>query len=696
MDTDGSFSESPTLALLQPDDAVGTGLVVSEEAWLGFRATVSAVLLLELLLGVGGNLTVLVLYCGHCSLLESVSHAVTLSLHTLDLLLCLLCLPATAMLLLLGGGSSPHHVLLCCLHESAATFASVGTALNLLLISLDRYDISVRPANRLLTPRRAAFLLTAVWVVSLTLPVLPFVEAGLGSGPTDSVPVNSNSTLLCSQLQGSLQAHLFLQAPIFLCSLVVMLFTYSRILQALRIRIGHPARAQRGATQLVQRRWQRRKKSSRSPDPVTKTVSVSPPPLSTGPLVASDTITTITMNTETNTPSLNTPLSPPSTEATVTTPFALSPNIGLSLAAAPLNPLPPLSTIATPSNHNPNVSTINTPLPPTISTISIQLNSNPTTPTITTNLNPNSNTSTVSRPLTPNPHTSTVSFPQNTNRIISTISIPLNSNPTLTTSDICFPENPNPTAPTITTNLHPNTSTSTISFPLNPNPTISTIFVSPNPSPSSSTTTIPPSASHNPASSILTIPPNPSPSMSTITTPLKHTVSSTALPINPSPTIPTTLLSPTATPAPASVGVGASVSAILALRRAVRRHRDRRERQKRVFRMSVIIVLSFLLCWAPLSVTPLLHLAIGPSDWLERLRVCFLVLAYWTVVLHPLLYAFTRQKLRKVLHTRLRRLRNNNNNNTHTMAKVKQRNRRKHRADCSDATDRCLMEAVRE
>ncbi|XP_060774478.1 G-protein coupled receptor 22 [Neoarius graeffei] len=519
METDGSFSEGPTLTLLQSNDGVGAGLVKPEEAWLGFRATVSAVLLLELLLGVGGNLTVLVLYCGHCSLLESVSHAVTLSLHMLDLLLCLLCLPITAILLLLGGASSPHHVLLCCLHESAATFASVGTALNLLLISLDRYDISVRPANRLLTQRRAAFLLAGVWVVSLTLPVLPFVEAGLGSGATHGSPVYSNSTLMCSQLVGTLQAHLFLQAPIFLCSLAVMLFTYSRILQALRIRIGHPARAQRGTTRLVRRPWQHRKRSAKSPDHMTKTVSVSPPPLSTGPLVASDTITTVTMNTETNTPSVSTPRSPtPTTATTATTPFTLTPNVGF-------------------------------------------------------------------------------------------------------------------------------------------------------------------------------IPLNPSPSISTITTPLKHTTSSTALPCNPSPTISTTPLSPSAPHAPPSVGVGASVSAILALRRAVRRHRDRRERQKRVFRMSVIIVLSFLLCWAPLSITPLLHLAIGPSDWLERLRVCFLVLAYWTVVLHPLLYAFTRQKLRKVLHTRLHRLRNNN---THTTGRIKQRNRRKHRADCSDTTDRCLMEAVRE
>uniref|UniRef100_A0A672SQM7 G-protein coupled receptors family 1 profile domain-containing protein n=1 Tax=Sinocyclocheilus grahami TaxID=75366 RepID=A0A672SQM7_SINGR len=398
----------PIIDLSIIQHSVGAGLAQQEGSWLGFRATVSAVLLLELLLGVGGNMTVLVLYCGHCSLLESVSHAVTLSLHTLDLLLCLLCLPITATLLILGGASVPHHALLCCLHESAASFASVGTALNLLLISLDRYDISVRPANRLLTPRRATILLVGVWAVSLAVPLLPFVEAGFVSGQGAGVFVHSNSTVLCSEWGGTLQAHLLLQVPVFLCSLAVMLFTYSRILQALRIRIGR----------------------------------------------------------------------------------------------------------------------------------------------------------------TPRPH-------RDSKRPVHL----------------------------------------------------------------------------------------------------------------------TTQLSPTPVQGPPSMGVGASVSAILALRRAVRRHRDRRERQRRVFRMSVIIILSFLLCWAPLSIMPLLMLAIGPSDWLERLRLCFLVLAYWTVVLHPLLYAFTRQKLRKVLHTRLRRLRPQN---TQTPIRANTRIRRKHRADCSDATDRCLTEAVRE
>ncbi|XP_051996428.1 G-protein coupled receptor 22 [Xyrauchen texanus] len=517
METDGSFTEGHGLSLFQAEDSVGAGLTQQEGTWLGFRATVSAVLLLELLLGVGGNLTVLVLYCGHCSLLESVSHAVTLSLHTLDLLLCLLCLPITATLLILGGASVPHHVLLCCLHESAASFASVGTALNLLLISLDRYDISVRPANRLLTPRRATILLVGVWVVSLAVPILPFVEAGFVSVQGEGVFMHSNSTVLCSEWGGTLQAHLLLQVPVFLCSLAVMLFTYSRILQALRIRIGRTSRPHRDKKRPAHRLWLRQKRSTRSPDHTTRNTPISPTPFSTGPLIASDTVTTVTINTETNT----TPLSPTPTVSVITSP--LSPMPTASMVTAPLSPTASMSVLTSP---------------------------------------------------TP--------------------------------------------------------ATSSVTMTLSPTPTVSTL---------------------------------------------------------------TTQLSPAPVHGPPSMGVGASVSAILALRRAVRRHRDRRERQRRVFRMSVIIILSYLLCWAPLSIMPLLMLAIGPSDWLERLRLCFLVLAYWTVVLHPLLYAFTRQKLRKVLHTRLRKLRPQN---TQTRVHTNSRIRRKYRTDCSDATDRCLTEAVRE
>uniref|UniRef100_A0A3Q2QDY3 Probable G-protein coupled receptor 22 n=1 Tax=Fundulus heteroclitus TaxID=8078 RepID=A0A3Q2QDY3_FUNHE len=409
----------------------GGGDAGAEEGWntpypVGFQVSLTTVLVLELVLGFSSNLTVLVLYCAQSNLVDSVSNLVTVNLHVLDILVCVLCLPLTVAVILVPANESGLSSLatLCCFHEACVTFTSVATAVNVLVISLDRYDISVRPASRLLTPRRAALLLAAVWVVSLSNDS----ELTTGHTPIFSSFFPSLLTLLCVGGQGyytgmAMYYHLLLQVPCFFIAVAVMLFTYSRILQALNIRIGsHMMR------------------NTRSKD--------------------------------------------------------------------------------------------------------------------------------------------------STCRIRS------------------------------------------------------------------------------------------------------RTHASTPLPAS-------------------SVGVQASVSAIIALRRAVRRHRDRRERQRRVLKMSLIIISTFLGCWAPLSAVNVLILCMGPSDGLVELRLCFLAMAYGTTIFHPLLYAFTRQKLRRALKTRVKK-------RVVSLLQVDpapsggtvihnswvegggQRKGRKSRVEASDGTDRCLTEAVRE
>lgn len=105
----------------------------------------------------------------------------------------------------------------------------------------------------------------------------------------------------------------------------------------------------------------------------------------------------------------------------------------------------------------------------------------------------------------------------------------------------------------------------------------------------------------------------------------------------------------------APLGMRASVSVIIALRRAMKRHRERRERQKRVFKMSLLIISTFLLCWTPITVLNTIIFSTGPSDFTVRLRLGFLVMAYGTTIFHPLLYAFTRQKFQKVLKSKMKK-----------------------------------------
>ncbi|MEQ2184526.1 hypothetical protein GOODEAATRI_008852 [Goodea atripinnis] len=553
--------------LLETSDGQGVGLldgggeVGVEEGWntpypVGFQVSLTTILVLELVLGFSSNLTVLVLYCAQSNLVDSVSNLVTVNLHVLDILVCVLCLPLTVAVILVPANDSGLSSLatLCCFHEACVTFTSVATAVNVLVISLDRYDISVRPASRLLTPRRAALLLAAVWAVSLAVFFLPFLEGDFFSLSTEDTedelerqsndselttahtpifssfspsllpptlpssashhlpPVWQNRTLLCVGGQGyytgmAMYYHLLLQVPCFFIAVAVMLFTYSRILQALNIRIGsHMMRNKRSkdSTCRIRCRRQRRKELSLPTEAVSSNQNQN---LSHPPLIPSAT---------------HTPTSPP-----------------------PLSSMPPGM-----SDSGATVTTVSTAA---------------TTPIATT-------------PATP-------------------------ASPT------------------------------------------------------------PPSA---PA----------------------RTHASTPLPAS-------------------SMGVQASVSAIIALRRAVRRHRDRRERQRRVLKMSLIIISTFLGCWAPLSAVNILILCMGPSDGLVELRLCFLAMAYGTTIFHPLLYAFTRQKLRRALKTRVKK-------RVVSLLQVDpapsggtvihnswvegggQRKGRKSRVEASDGTDRCLTEAVRE
>ncbi|XP_013989115.1 G-protein coupled receptor 22-like [Salmo salar] len=429
-------------------EEVSGGSVSSSTAWympypLGFQVSLTAFLMLELVLGFSSNLIVLVLYCSQSNLVDSVSNMVTVNLHVLDVMLCVLCLPLTLVVVLLPPG--PNLALLCCFHEACVTFASFATAINVLVISVDRYDISVRPANRLLTPQRAGLLLAAVWATSLAVFFIPFLEVEFLTGGAESGQHSStsspdttlalvwrNRTMLCVGGQGyhtglAMYYHLLLQVPIFFITVAVMLFTYSRILRALNIRIGsHIKKSQRfRAPSCRGHRKRQKQKAGRGVIEGGEQCTDTAKHLSHPPLIPSPTAT-----------------SPP------------------ALSSAPL---------------------------------------------------------------------------------VSS----------------------------------------------------------------------------------------------------EGTVAAAAAP---APAAPVT--GPT---------VQASVSAIIALRRAVRRHRDRRERQRRVFRMSLLIVSTFLGCWAPLSVANVLILGLGPSDTLVSLRLWFLALAYGTTISHPLLYAFTRQKVRLALRAKVKK-----------------------------------------
>ncbi|XP_067345957.1 G-protein coupled receptor 22-like isoform X2 [Channa argus] len=322
------------------------------------------------------------------NLISSVSNIITMNLHVVDVLVCVCCIPLTAVVVLRPLEADT--AIISCFHEACVSFASVTTAANVLAITVDRYDISVRPANRVLTMSRAVALLGSIWAISFFSFLVPFMEvgffinSGLDFANQTEVATVAHTNEYYTEL--GLYYHLLAQIPIFFFTAAVMLVTYYKILQALNIRIGTR----------FQHNLPKKKKKSK------------------------------------NTISLSTATHADSTDAS-----------------------------------------------------------------------------------------------QSSTGIRSGGNAPL--------------------------------------------------------------------------------------------------------------------------------GIRASVSVIIALRRAVKRHRERRERQKRVFRMSLLIISTFLLCWTPITVLNTIILSTGLSDVTARLRLGFLVMAYGTTIFHPLLYAFTRQKFQKVLKSKMKK-----------------------------------------
>ncbi|XP_037619003.1 G-protein coupled receptor 22-like isoform X2 [Sebastes umbrosus] len=353
---------------------------------ISFQVSLTGFLLLEIVLGLSSNITVLVLYCMKQNLISSVSNIITMNLHVVDVLVCVCCIPLTAAVVLLPLEADT--AMVCCFHEACVSFASVATASTVLAITVDRYDISVRPANRVLTMGRAVALLGSIWALSFFSFLVPFMEVGFfissGSELVNQTVVVTHTNEYYTEL--GLYYHLLAQIPIFFFTAVVMLVTYYKILQALNIRIGTR----------FQHNLPKKKQKSK------------------------------------NTISLSTATQAESTDASQ-------------------------------------------------SSTGVRAGGN------------------------------------------------------------------------------------------------------------------------------------------------------------------------------ATLGMRASVSVIIALRRAVKRHRERRERQKRVFRMSLLIISTFLLCWTPITVLNTIILSTGPSDLTVRLRLGFLVMAYGTTIFHPLLYAFTRQKFQKVLKSKMKK-----------------------------------------
>ncbi|XP_015259552.1 PREDICTED: probable G-protein coupled receptor 22 isoform X1 [Cyprinodon variegatus] len=244
MHTAAELSSGATMSNMTVQDSPDLyelDLTSSEDVYpIGFQVSLTSFLVLEIVLGLSSNLMVLVLYCMKQNLISSVSNVITMNLHVVDVLVCVGCIPLTSVVILLPQEAGT--ALISCFHEACVSFASVATAANVLAITVDRYDISVRPANRVLTMGRAVALLGSIWGLSLFSFLVPFMEVSFFVGPGSHLVNQTDSATVLDESgpysELGLYYHLLAQIPIFFFTAVVMLVTYYKILQALNIRIG--------------------------------------------------------------------------------------------------------------------------------------------------------------------------------------------------------------------------------------------------------------------------------------------------------------------------------------------------------------------------------------------------------------------------------------------------------------------------
>ncbi|XP_013403243.1 probable G-protein coupled receptor 22 [Lingula anatina] len=130
-----------------------------------YLVVVCFILTVEIVLGVTVNIMVLWAYYRHWNTLRSVSNILMANLNVVDILICVLSAPLTFTTLLLRHRDTD--VLVCLSHEAGVSFACSATALNLLVISVDRYESVIMPTKRTFSVKNVRFVLLVPWCGAL-------------------------------------------------------------------------------------------------------------------------------------------------------------------------------------------------------------------------------------------------------------------------------------------------------------------------------------------------------------------------------------------------------------------------------------------------------------------------------------------------------------------------------------------------
>lgn len=200
-----------------------------------FIVATGVVLVLEFIFGLSLNIMVLLVYHVTSQSTKRDNNIFITNLNIADILICVIAIPTT---LYMSLTSRNHSVILCFFHEGVISFVSSTSAINLLIISIDRYEAVATPMRRKLSGSRSKYIILIAWTLSMIGFTFPFYGISL-----DKInAVNANDTLSTCKLsiEASSLVYLFelFYCLMFCISITGMLFCYYKIFKVAQDRLA--------------------------------------------------------------------------------------------------------------------------------------------------------------------------------------------------------------------------------------------------------------------------------------------------------------------------------------------------------------------------------------------------------------------------------------------------------------------------
>lgn len=202
------------------------------------KIIVGIILVLEFVIGVFFNITVLLLPEPKWSKNMKTGNNLIKNLHIFDLTICICLVPLTFAVLM---NSPKVNEILCFFHESLVAFATSGLCVNILFISMERYA-SIASSSTFKFVQKSKIFIVFIWVVSTIGFILPWINMGVKNEHVeDIIHKEENQSLVdCEHLITSYNEYNIYEIysiGIFAFTFIGTLFCYFQIYRVAKKRL---------------------------------------------------------------------------------------------------------------------------------------------------------------------------------------------------------------------------------------------------------------------------------------------------------------------------------------------------------------------------------------------------------------------------------------------------------------------------